>query len=156
MEQNLSIAVGIALSAKIRNQDYRVVVVVGDGEINEGSVWEAAMSAPKFGLDNLICIIDNNGFQNEDSVLKTMPIDTPRLKDKWEAFGWMVETIDGHDFTQIQKSFLKAGSIKGMPTMIIANTVKGKGISFSEGNPLWHSKAIDQDSYAVAIKELSQ
>ena len=154
--QGISMAQGYAMGQKIMESNNRTFCILGDGECQEGQVWEAAMSAPKFGLDNLICIIDNNGFQNEDSVVKTMPIDTPRLKDKWEAFGWMVETVDGHDFAQIQKSFLKAGTIKGMPTMIIANTVKGKGISFSEGNPVWHSKAIDHDSYAVAIKELSQ
>ena len=152
--QGISIAQGYAMGQKLMKSKNRTICILGDGECQEGQVWETAMSAPKFELDNLVCIIDNNGFQNEEAVEKTMPIDTPPLKDKWKAFGWMVETIDGHDFDQIQRALSRAGSIKGMPTMIIAKTIKGKGVSFAEGNPVWHSKAIDQDSYAIARKEL--
>jgi transketolase len=152
--QGISIAQGYAMGQKLMGSKNKAFCILGDGECQEGQVWETAMSAPKFGLDNLVCIIDKNGFQNEYAVEKTMPIDTPPLKDKWEAFGWMVETVDGHDFGQIQSALSKVGNIKGVPTLIIARTIKGKGVSFAEGNPVWHSKAIDQESYAIASKEL--
>jgi len=152
--QGISIAQGYAMGQKLMKSEYRTFCILGDGECQEGQVWEAAMSASKFGLDNLVCIIDNNGYQNEESVTKTMPIDIPPLKEKWEAFGWLVEIIDGHDFSQLQRALSKAGSIKGVPSLIIAKTLKGKGVSFSEGNPLWHSKVIDKNSYDLAIKEL--
>ena len=147
-------AQGYALGQKLTGNDQRTFCIIGDGESQEGQVWETAMSAAKFRLDNLLCILDHNKFQNEESVARTMPIDTPPLWQKWAAFGWRTEVIDGHDLSEIRRAIVDARKPTGLPTIIIANTVKGKGISFAEGNPEWHSKVIDHDSYERAMAEL--
>jgi transketolase len=152
--QGISMAQGYAIGQKLRGNDFRTYCIVGDGECQEGQVWEAAMSARKFELDNMVCIVDCNKFQNEESVADTMPVDSPPIHEKWSSFGWRTEVIDGHDFPQILGALSRAQDRKGLPTVIIANTVKGKGISFAEGNPVWHSKVIDRVSYERAIAEL--
>lgn len=150
--QGLSAANGIALAAKIKNKDYKVYAMLGDGEIQEGQVWEAAMAAAHYQLDNLIVFVDNNGLQidgkNED-VMNIYPLD-----DKFGAFGWNVIKIDGHDLDQISQAIDEAKATKGKPTMIIAKTVKGKGISFMENQAGWHGVAPNAEQRELAIKEL--
>ena len=150
--QGISAAVGMALAGKLDSKDYRVYAVLGDGEIQEGQVWEAAMAAGNFGLDNLCAIVDNNNIQIDGTIEEIMspyPIDR-----KFEDFGWNVVHCDGHDITDIAAAFDTARACKGRPTMLIAHTVKGKGVSFMEGKSAWHGKAIDDDSFAQAMKEL--
>lgn len=152
--QGLSAANGMALSSKIRNQGLRVYCLLGDGEIEEGQVWEAAMTASHYKLDNLCVIVDNNNLQIDGSIDKVMspyPID-----EKFKAFGFYTISIDGHDIEQIINAFEKAKSVKGKPTAIIAKTVKGKGVSFMEGQVGWHGKAPKEEEYKLAIKELAQ
>lgn len=150
--QGISAAVGMALAAKMDNQDYRVYTLLGDGEIQEGQVWEAAMFASHKELDNLLVIVDNNGLQIDGDiadVCSPYPID-----QKFEAFGFHVINIDGNDFDQIRSACKEARTIKGKPTAIIAKTVKGKGVSFMEGEAGWHGKAPNDEQYEVAMKEL--
>ena len=135
----LSVGLGMALSGKLQKKDYHVWVIIGDGESQEGSIWEASMAAPKWKLDNLTAILDYNHLQNDDSVDILMPIDPP--VDKWKAFGWHVVEIDGHNMKEIVDALEAARSFKGMPTMIVANTVKGKGVSYMENVCEWHGKA---------------
>ena len=142
--QGLSIAVGMALGLKIAAKTARVYCIVGDGEIQEGQVWEAAMSAPKLGqpdhaLDNLCVVVDYNGIQLDDHVKKILDLEP--MVDKWKSFGWPVVDIDGHDIAQIDKALDQAEAIKGKPTFVVARTVKGKGVSFMEDDPEWHGKA---------------
>lgn len=149
----ISAACGIALAGKIKNKDFRVYTVVGDGESEEGQVWEAAMFAAHYHLDNLCVVVDWNGLQIDGPVEKVMN-PTPHDK-KFEAFGFEVISIDGHDFDAIEAAFKKARTVKGKPTAIIAKTVKGKGVSFMENAVGWHGKAPDDEQYAVAHAELA-
>ena len=151
--QGISVAVGMALGAKIANQDYRVYTALGDGEIEEGQVWEAAMFAAAKKLDNLVAVIDNNNLQIDgtiDEVNSPYPI-----PEKFEAFGWNVIEIDGHDFDSIDDAFKKAKEVKGKPTAIISKSVKGKGVSFMENNGAWHGKATNAEQYEQAMQELN-
>ena len=150
--QGLSCAVGMALSAKLDNKDFRVYALLGDGEIEEGQIWEAAMFAGARKLDNLTVIVDNNGLQIDgkvEDVCNIYPIDK-----KFEAFNFEVINIDGHDFDQIRDAFAKARSTKGRPTAIIMKTTKGKGVSFMEDKAEWHGKAPNEEQYNQAVKEL--
>jgi transketolase len=148
----LSVGLGMALSGKLRKKTYHVWVVVGDGETQEGSVWEAAMAAPKWKLDNLTAILDRNRLQNDACVADVMPIEP--LPDKWRAFGWNVVEIDGHDMEQVVGSLEGAKTNKGAPTMIIAHTVKGKGVSYMENIVEWHGKAPCKEEAECALEEI--
>ncbi len=150
--QGLSAAVGMALAAKLKNKDYRTYCLCGDGEIQEGQIWEAAMFAGHRKLDNLLVIIDNNNLQIDGTVAEVCspyPID-----EKFKAFGFNVITINGNDFDEIDSAFKEAKNTKGMPTAIIANTVKGKGVSFMENQAGWHGKAPNDEQYEQAVSEL--
>ncbi|MCQ2497872.1 MAG: transketolase [Lachnospiraceae bacterium] len=152
--QGISAAVGMALSAKIDNKDFRVYTLLGDGEIQEGQVWEASMFAGAKKLDNLVVIVDNNGLQIDgpvDEVNTPYPIDK-----KFEAFNFHVINIDAHNFDEIRAAFKEAKETKGMPTAIIAHSVKGKGISFMENQAGWHGKAPNDDEYATAMNDLNK
>ena len=152
--QGISAAVGMAISAKLSNEDYRVYTLLGDGEIQEGQVWEAAMLAGFRKLDNLVVIVDNNNLQIDgaiDEVNSPYPIDK-----KFEAFNFHVITIDGNDFDQIEAAFKEARETKGMPTAIVAKTVKGKGVSFMENQVGWHGAAPNDEQYAVALEDLEK
>lgn len=152
--QGLSCAVGMALAAKLDKKDYRVYAMCGDGEIQEGQIWEAAMWAGSRNLDNLTVIIDNNNLQIDgtiEEVCSPYPIDK-----KFEAFQFHVINIDGNDMEQIRAAFDEAKSVKGMPTAIIAKTTKGKGVSFMENQVGWHGKAPNDDEFAQAIKDLEK
>ena len=152
--QGISAAVGMAISAKLSNDDYRVYTLLGDGEIQEGQVWEAAMLAGHRNLDNLVVIVDNNGLQidgNIADVCSPYPIDK-----KFEAFNFHVINIDGHDFEQIDAAFKEAKATKGQPTAIIAKTVKGKGVSFMENNAGWHGKAPNDAEFEIAMADLEK
>ena len=148
----ISTACGMALSGKIYNKDYRVYTALGDGEIAEGQVWEAAMFASHYKLDNLCAFVDFNGLQIDGAITDVMN-STP-IDEKFEAFGWHVITIDGHDFNQIEKAVEEAKTVKGKPTMILCKTVKGKGVSFMENKAGWHGKAPNAEEYEQAVKEL--
>ena len=148
----ISSACGMALAGKIDKRDYRVYTVVGDGESEEGQVWEAAMFAAHYKLDNLCVIIDWNGLQIDGPVAEVMN-PTPHDK-KFEAFGFHVITIDGHDFDQIEAAFAEAEATKGQPTVIIAKTIKGKNVSFMENSVNWHGAAPNDEQHAQAIAEL--
>lgn len=152
--QGISAAAGMALSAKLDNRDFRVYTLLGDGEIQEGQVWEASMFAGFRKLDNLVIIVDNNGLQIDgpvDQVCSPYPIDK-----KFEAFNFHVINIDAHDFDQIRAAFKEARETKGMPTAIIAHSVKGKGVSFMENNVSWHGTAPNDEQYAVAMADLEK
>ena len=149
----ISSAVGMALAAKIDGKDYRVYTAVGDGESEEGQVWEACMFAAHYKLDNLCVIIDWNGLQIDGPVAEVMN-PTPHDK-KLEAFGFHVISIDGHDFHAIEAAFNEAKTVKGKPTAIIAKTVKGKGVSFMENKVNWHGSAPNDEQYAAAVAELN-
>ena len=152
--QGISAAAGMALSAKLDNRDFRVYTLLGDGEIQEGQVWEASMFAGFRKLDNLVVIVDNNGLQIDgpvDQVCSPYPIDK-----KFEAFNFHVINIDAHDFDQIRAAFKEARETKGMPTAIIAHSVKGKGVSFMENNVSWHGTAPNDEQYAVAMADLEK
>ena len=152
--QGISAAVGMAISAKLRNKDYRVYTLLGDGEIEEGQVWEATMLAAHKKLDNLCIIVDNNNLQIDGSlgeVNSPYPIDK-----KFEAFNCHVINIDGNNFDEIDKAFKEAKTIKGQPTVIIAKTIKGKGVSYMENQCGWHGKAPNDEQYKTAIEELKE
>ena len=152
--QGISAAAGMALSAKLDNRDFRVYTLLGDGEIQEGQVWEASMFAGFRKLDNLVVIVDNNGLQIDgpvDQVCSPYPIDK-----KFEAFNFHVINIDAHDFDQIRAAFKEARETKVMPTAIIAHSVKGKGVSFMENNVSWHGTAPNDEQYAVAMADLEK
>jgi transketolase len=148
----LSAGLGMALSGKLQQKDYHVFVIIGDGESQEGSIWEASMAAPNFKLDNLTAILDYNHLQNDYSVDDIMPIH-PAV-DKWQAFGWHVLDIDGHNMGQVVAALEEAKSHKGKPTMIVANTVKGKGVSYMENVCEWHGRAPCQEEADQALEEL--
>ncbi len=150
----ISSACGMALAGKIAGKNYRVYTVVGDGESEEGQVWEACMFASHYKLDNLCVVVDWNGLQIDGPVTEVMN-PTPHDK-KLEAFGFHVISIDGHDFDQIEKAFNEAKTVKGQPTAIIAKTVKGKGVSFMENQVKWHGSAPNDEQYATAIAELTK
>ena len=150
--QGLSAAVGMALAAKIDNKDYRTYALMGDGEIAEGQIWEAGLAAAKYKLDNLCGIIDVNGLQIDGTTAEVMP--TEPLDKKWEAFGWNVIKIDGHDYNEIEAAFEQAKTVKGKPTMILAKTIKGKGVSYMENAVGWHGKAPDDALFEQAKTEL--
>ena len=150
--QGLSCAVGMALAAKTTGKSFRTYAMCGDGEIEEGQIWEAAMAAAKWKLDNLCVFLDNNGLQidgTNDEVMPSAPLDK-----KFEAFNWNVICIDGHDFAQIEQALQAARACKGKPTMIIMKTVKGKDVSYMENNAGWHGKAPNDEQFAIAKAEL--
>ena len=152
--QGISAAVGMALSAKLGNDNYRTYTLLGDGEIQEGQVWEAAMFAGHKKLDNLVVIIDNNGLQidgNIEEVCSPYPID-----EKFKSFNFHVINIDAHNFDEIKMAFDEAKSIKDKPTAIIAKSIKGKGISFMENQACWHGSAPNEEQYELAMKELNE
>ena len=152
--QGISAAVGMALSAKLSNESYRVYTLLGDGEIQEGQVWEASMLAGFRKLDNLVVIVDNNNLQIDGAVDE---VNSPYPMDKkFEAFNFHVITIDGNDFDQIEAAFKEARATKGMPTAIIAKTIKGKGVSFMENQVGWHGVAPNDEQYADAMEELEK
>jgi transketolase len=155
--QGLSIAVGMALGLKLAGKSARVYCVVGDGEIQEGQIWESLMSAPGLGapdhhVDNLCVILDGNGVQLDDFVAKVLDLEP--VVDKLEAFRWPVLEIDGHDIAQIDKALDQAETVKGKPTFVVAHTVKGKGVSFMENDPEWHGKAPKPAEAIRAIREI--
>ncbi len=150
--QGLSFGIGAALAGKMDSKAWRVYVLMGDGEQDEGQVWEAAMAAAHYRLDNMVAIIDNNGLQIDGCNCDVMGIDP--LDKKWEAFGWNVISVDGHNFEQILAALAAAKTVKGKPTMIIAHTVKGKGVSFMENNVDYHGKPPSPAQVEQALKEL--
>jgi transketolase len=150
--QGLSFAIGVALAGRLNSQSYRVYVLLGDGECDEGQVWEGAMAAAHFKLDNLVAIVDNNGLQIDGWNCDVMNLEP--LNKKWEAFGWHVIEVDGHDSNQLFDAFEQAKPVKGQPTVIIAHTVKGKGVSFMENNADFHGKAPNAAEVEIALKEL--
>ena len=152
--QGISAAVGMAIAGKLDNADYRVYTLLGDGEIQEGQVWEASMLAAHRKLDNLVVIVDNNNLQIDGEITE---VNSPYPIDKkFEAFNFHVINIDGNDFDQIEAAFKEARNTKGMPTAIIAKTIKGKGVSFMEDQAGWHGKAPNDEQYAQAMEELEK
>ena len=152
--EGISAAVGMALGGKLDKKDFRVYTLLGDGEIEEGQVWEASMFAGFHKLDNLVVIVDNNGLQIDgaiDEVCSPYPIDK-----KFEAFNFHVINVDAHDFDALRAAFAEARSTKGMPTAIIAHSLKGKGVSFMEGNVAWHGTAPNDEQYAIAMADLEK
>ena len=150
--QGISAACGMALSGKLDNETYKVYAILGDGEIEEGQVWEAAMFAAHYQLDNLVAVIDNNGLQIDGKISEVMspyPID-----EKFKAFGWHVIVIDGHDFDAIDKAFNEAETVANQPVAIIQKSVKGKGVSYMENQVLWHGAAPNEEQYNIAMSEL--
>ena len=155
--QGLSISLGLALGLKLSGSAARVYCVLGDGEIQEGQIWEAAMSAPKLGqpghpLDNLVAILDYNKIQLDNFVTKILDLEP--VLTKWQSFGWPVVEIDGHDVPQIAKALDQAEATRGVPTFVVAHTVKGKGVSFMENDPEWHGKAPNPAEAIRAIREI--
>ena len=150
----ISTACGMALSGKVRNKDYRVYTVIGDGESEEGQVWEAAMFAAHYKLDNLVCVLDLNGLQIDGPITEVMN-PTPH-DEKFRAFGWNVVTVNAHDFSEIEEAFAAARATKGKPTVIIAKSVKGKGVSYMENSCEWHGQAPKEDLYKVAVADLEK
>ena len=151
--QGISAACGMALSGKLRNKDYRVYTLLGDGEIQEGQVWEACMFASHYKLDNLVVIVDNNGLQIDGDVAKVM---SPYpIVDKLVSFGFHVTAIDGHDFDQIEAALKEAKTVKGQPSAIVMKTVKGKDVSFMENQAGWHGVAPNKEQYEQAMAELN-
>ena len=150
--QGISTAVGMALAGKIDKKDYRVYSILGDGEIEEGQVWEAAMAAAHYKLDNLTAFVDYNGLQIDGNITDVM--NPEPIADKFAAFGWNVITVDGHDHEQIKNAIETAKTVKGKPTMVVCRCVKGKGVSFMENNYAWHGTAPNQEQRDQAISEL--
>lgn len=152
--QGLSVANGMALASKMDSKGYRVYCLLGDGEIEEGQVWEAAMSASKYKLDNLCVIVDNNNLQIDGKITDVKGL--TKIEEKFESFGFNVITVNGNNIEQLIDAFDRAKMVKGMPTAIIAKTVKGKGVSFMENVAEWHGKAPNEEQFNLAIKELSE
>ena len=152
--QGLSIANGLALSARRHNKTYRTYCLMGDGEVQEGQVWEAAMTAAQFHLDNVCAIVDNNGVQLDGPTAEIMNVEP--LRDKFQAFGWNVIDVDGHDLNALSHAFRLAQATKGKPSVLIARCVKGKGISFMENQWAWHGKAPNRDELDAALTELQE
>jgi len=151
--QGLSVGLGMALASRLDKLDYRVYVLLGDGEIQEGNIWEAAMAASHFGCDNLCAILDYNGFQIDGKTCEVMNLEP--VVEKWRAFGWYALEIDGHDMPKIISAYEEAKKVKGKPTIIIAHTVKGKGVSFMENVCDFHGRAPTPEELERAMKELS-
>lgn len=151
--EGLSVALGMALAARLDKRDYRTYVMLGDGEIQEGQIWEAAMFASYHKVDNVCAIVDYNKIQLDGFVAEIMDLEP--LAPKWEAFGWHVIELDGHDIPALQKAFAEASATKGKPTVVIAHTVKGKGVSFMENNPKYHGVAPTAEEVELALKELA-
>ena len=151
--QGLSIGIGMALAARLDNKDYRTYVLLGDGECDEGQVWEAAMFAPNYKLDNLTAIVDFNTLQLDGFTRDIMNLEP--FMAKWAAFKWEVIEINGHDMQQIIDAIQQAKEVKGRPTVIVAHTIKGKGVSFMENNVEWHGKAPNKSETEIALRELS-
>lgn len=151
--QGISAAVGMALAGQIDRKDYRVYAILGDGEVEEGQVWEAAMAAAKYRLDNLCAVVDVNGLQIDGATADVMPSEP--LDQKFEAFNWNVIRVDGHDYAALAEAFAAAAACKGKPTVLLARTVKGKGVSFMEGDYGWHGKAPNAEQYEKARAELA-
>ncbi|VDN48901.1 putative transketolase N-terminal section [Petrocella atlantisensis] len=153
--QGLSVGAGMAIGLKSTNNSARVFVSLGDGEINEGQVWEAACTASKYKLDNLVAIVDFNGIQNDSFTKDIMPMDN--IADKWKSFGWEVMVCDGHDISDLVKTFeeMKAFRHAGRPICIVANTIKGKGVSFMEHVPMWHGVAPNKEEFTQALSEIN-
>ena len=152
--QGFSAAIGMALAAKLDKKDYRVYCLAGDGEIQEGQIWEGAMFAGTKKLDNLVLIVDNNNLQIDGEI--TLSSSPYPIDEKFAAFGFHTINIDGHDFDQIEKAFAEAREVKGKPTAIIAKTVKGKGVSFMENQVGWHGKGPNEEEYNIAMGELEK
>ena len=152
--QGFSAACGMALSAKISGESWRTYAICGDGEIEEGQIWEAAMFAAHYKLDNLVCVLDWNGLQIDGKITDVMN-PTPH-DEKFRAFGWHVISIDAHNFDEIEAAFAEAKTVKGKPTVIIARSVKGKGVSYMENACEWHGQAPKEDLYKVAISDLGK
>ena len=150
--QGCCAGLGMALAARVNKRSYHVWVVIGDGEMQEGSVWEMAMAAAGFKVDNLTVILDRNRIQNDDFVDKVMPVGL--VAEKWQAFGWHVIEIDGHNMSQVVEALQTARTVPGQPTIIVANTVKGKGVSFMENNPAWHGRAPNAAEAQQALREI--
>ena len=157
--QGLSPGLGMALAARMNDKDYRTYVMIGDGESQEGQIWEASMVAARYKVDNLVAILDWNGLQqygwagpSKEPADRMSPLEAPAKK--WKAFGWHVIELDGHDLRAIVSALDEARSIKGQPTILIAHTVKGKGVSFMEGDYLWHAKPITDGEFELALAEL--
>ncbi|MGI6649185.1 MAG: transketolase [Bacillota bacterium] len=150
--QGLSAANGLALAGRLDQRNYRVYVLIGDGESEEGQIWEAAMLAAHYRLDNLVAILDYNGLQIDGPVKEVMCPEP--VAGRWQAFGWAVQEIDGHDFLQILGAFEQARRTKGQPSLIVAHTIKGKGVSFMENQVGWHGTAPNQEQVAQALAEL--
>jgi transketolase len=151
--QGLSYSIGQALAARLDGRGYRVYCLMGDGELDEGQVWEAAMAAAHYALDNLVAIIDRNRIQNDgfvDDIMRTDP-----LPAKWQSFGWHVIEVDGHNVSQLIDAFEAARTVKGKPTVIIAHTIKGKGVSFMENTAIWHGRAPTPEEAERALAELA-
>ena len=151
--QGISAACGMALAGKIDKKSYKVYTILGDGEIEEGQVWEAAMFAAHYGLDNLVAIVDNNGLQIDGPISEVCSPEP--ITDKFAAFGWKVITMDAHDFDSIEAAFKKAAETDGQPVAIIQKSTKGKGVSFMENQVGWHGTAPNKDQYDQAMAELS-
>ena len=152
--QGLSYSIGQLFAGGLDGRDYRVYCLMGDGECQEGQVWEALMCAPYYHLDNLVAVIDRNGVQNDWFVKETMELEP--LDAKLRAFGWHVIAVDGHNFEQLIAAYEEAKTVEGKPTAIIARTVKGKGVSFMENNPDWHGKAPSKEQCAQALAEIGE
>jgi len=150
--QGLSVGLGMAIAAKMDKKNWKTYVILGDGELQEGQNWEAYMAAPKFKLDNLIMILDHNNGQIDGPVDQIMPVES--LADKFRAFNWDVQLIDGHDLAAIEKALVAANNGGGKPQAIIAKTIKGKGVSFMENNIAWHGSAPKKDDADKAVKEI--
>jgi transketolase len=150
--QGLSVAVGMALASKTIGKNVRVYALLGDGEIQEGQIWEACMAASHYKLNNLCAIIDNNGLQIDGNIADVM--NPYPIVDKLEAFGFYVQEIDGHDFDAIENAFNNARNVQNQPSAIVIKSIKGKGISFMENKASWHGKAPNDDEYAQAMREL--
>ena len=149
----LPIAVGMALAAKMDKKDYRVFTIMGDGEQAEGSVWEAAMAGAHYKLDNLVAIVDRNKLQISGTTENVMSLEP--LEDKWTSFGWNVISVDGNDVSKLQEVLLSLPRVKDKPTLVMAYTTKGKGISYMENQAKWHHGVLNEDQFKLALKELS-
>jgi len=152
--QGISAAVGMALAGKLDEKNYRVYAIIGDGECQEGQVWEALMAAAHYKLDNLVAFLDHNSLQIDGDIREVM--NPEPLPEKFKSFNWHVIKIDGHDLTQIESALTQAKSVKNQPTMIVAETVKGKGVSYMENQAGWHGNAPNQEQRDIAIAELDQ
>jgi transketolase len=151
--QGISVAIGMGLAARLEGKPWRTYVMVGDGEIQEGQIWEAAMFGAFHKIDNVVAIVDYNRIQLDGFVKDIMELEP--LVPKWRAFGWHVIELDGHDIPALQAAFAEAASVKGQPTVVIAHTIKGKGVSFMENNPKFHGVAPTKEEVEVALKELA-